>query len=124
MDQKSVNPDSRSDSNEAAELSAADLEIQAAPVVESNPSVAAPVEDETDPKVETAEEKEPNALPSLLAWMLAIIVCAALLSLLAWQPAIARALAEQRITVLTPAYTPAENLDDTALAAMPVYVPT
>jgi murein DD-endopeptidase MepM/ murein hydrolase activator NlpD len=56
--------------------------------------------------------------------MLAIIICGGLLFLLVWQPGIARALAEQRLTVVTAAYTPAEELDQSALAAMPIYAPT
>ncbi len=122
MEQRRPDSDSLSDSNEAAELTAADSANTVIGMAEDVTNAAAEVE--VTPAAETEEETEPNALPSILAWMLAIIVCGGLLSLLVWQPSIARALAEQRLIAVTPAYTPAENLDDTALAAMPVYVPT
>ena len=110
MDQNHLNPDSISVSNGEAEQSVAESAV----LVEAE-------------KVETAEvleENEPNALPSLVAWMLAIIVCGSLLLLLLWQPALARELAEQGLTAITPAYTAPENLNESALAAMPVYAPT
>ncbi|MEA4813028.1 MAG: LysM peptidoglycan-binding domain-containing M23 family metallopeptidase [Anaerolineaceae bacterium] len=73
---------------------------------------------------EVEEPRQPNALPSILGWMLAVIICGALFSLLVWQRGIAKALAEQRLTVVTSAYLPSENLDDAAVAAMPVFMPT
>jgi murein DD-endopeptidase MepM/ murein hydrolase activator NlpD len=124
MEQKRVNPDSIPDSNEAALLKTADSTVQAAPEAEEDLHTSAPLSDKVPPVAEAEAEKEPNALPTLLAWMLAIIVCGSLLSFLIWQPDIARALAEQSVTAVTPAYTAPENLDESALAAMPVYAPT
>jgi len=123
MEQKRPNPDSSSDSNEGVVPAAADSDAQNLTIPAENSADAA-IDADVTPTPETEEYKEPNALPSILAWMLAIIVCGGLLSLLIWQPSIARALAEQSLTAVTPAYTPAENLDDVALAAMPVYIPT
>jgi murein DD-endopeptidase MepM/ murein hydrolase activator NlpD len=124
MDQKYLNPDLLPDSNEEPEQSTTDSAVQAAMLADDGATPAALVAVEKTQAAETQEEKEPNALPSLLAWMLAIIICGGLLFLLVWQPGIARALAEQRLTVVTAAYTPAEELDQSALAAMPIYAPT
>jgi murein DD-endopeptidase MepM/ murein hydrolase activator NlpD len=124
MDQKYLNPDLLPDSNEGTEQSTTDSVVQAEVLADAEATPAALVAVEKTQSAETNEEKEPNALPSLLAWMLAIIICGGLLFLLVWQPGIARALAEQRLTVVTAAYTPAEELDQSALAAMPIYAPT
>ena len=124
MDQNHLNPDSLPDSNEGTALPVGGSTLPTAQVTE-NVAAQADVQDaEKDNLVELQEEKEPNALPSLLAWMLAIIVCGGLLSLFLWQTSIARALAEQSLTAVTPVYTVPENLNESALAAMPVYAPT
>lgn len=124
MDQKHLNPDSLPDPNEGTELPVGGSALPIGQVAEAEVAQAAVSEAEKVQAIEVQEEKETNALPSLLAWMLAIIICGSLLSLLVWQTGIARVLAEQRLTAVTPAYTVPEDLDESALAAMPVYAQT
>ncbi len=123
MEQNSPNPDSFSDPNEGVVPTTADSDAQELTIAVEL-STDGVTEADAAPTAETEEYKEPNALPSILAWMLAVIICGGLFFIFIWQKNIARVLAEQSSVVVIPEYTPAENLDQNALAAMPVYLPT
>lgn len=77
----------------------------------------------TENNTSTVEVKKSN-LPTILAWVVAVLICAGLISFLIWQPQIARAMSERKELAINPEYQLSSNLDEAALANMPLFEET
>ncbi|MGV8050711.1 MAG: peptidoglycan DD-metalloendopeptidase family protein [Anaerolineaceae bacterium] len=60
---------------------------------------------------------------SLAAWLITVVLCAALLSILVWQPKVASSMEWRNLTVLTPEYEQPETFSQNALDHMPQFFP-
>ena len=74
----------------------------------------------TDSNTSRAEVKA-KKLPTILAWVFALAVCAGLISFLIWQPKIAKAMSERKSVMVNPEYQAPSNLNEDALENMPEF---
>lgn len=74
----------------------------------------------TEQNTSSVEVKK-SILPTILAWVVALAICAGLVSFLIWQPLIARAMSERKGLGVNSDYQAPSNLNEDALENMPAF---